>query len=362
MPYLIDAHHIGSRQTGNETWIRNICRELVALAAPGELVFAAAPDGTAEVRELSGGRDPVSVETNPLRRLAWELPRLCRRIDADALLVQYTLPLSRVRGVVMVHDLSAFDPGSSRWLPWRFRTRVRASVRDAVRRSAFLLAPSEFTRHQLIELYHAEPDRVVITPNAVDPALRDLIDDIPHERKAVDTRTVLVVGNVLPRKNLATLASAVRLLREAGHPVQLRVVGSVPPQGRDIIADLERSLGDALSVTGYVRQDQLAREYCSANLLAFPSLFEGFGIPVLEAMYAGLPVIVSDRGSLAEVGGAAATVVEALNVDAWAAALQHQLFHTSATTPDERRQHALSYSWSDAAREVLAALRTARTR
>jgi glycosyltransferase involved in cell wall biosynthesis len=121
------------------------------------------------------------------------------------------------------------------------------------------------------------------------------------------------------------LADAVRLLRERGQDVVLRVVGSVPAAGAPAARAMYAELGDALETTGYVTQEQLAVEYRSAHVLAFPSLFEGFGIPVLEAMTAALPVVVSDRTSLPEVAGGAGIVAPAEDAEAWAAALADAL-------------------------------------
>jgi alpha-1,3-rhamnosyl/mannosyltransferase len=131
-----------------------------------------------------------------------------------------------------------------------------------------------------------------------------------------------MVGNVLPRKNLPVVARALRILRDRGEDVALRIVGTVHSTSQPEVARAHRLLGDGImTLTGYATPTELARELRSAHVLAFPSLFEGFGIPVLEAMAAGLPVVVSDRTSLPEVAGTAGLVVPAEDPDAWADAL-----------------------------------------
>ena len=360
MPYLIDAHHVGLRQTGNETWIRNVARELPAMADPGEFRFVSSSAGTATLKGLTGVT-PLTVSGSSVRRLALDLPRLAKRTGADAVLVQYTTPLTSTPCVVMIHDLSAFDPMSKQWLTRRFRMRVQASIRDSVRRAARLLAPSEFTRQQLVDICGADPARIDISVNAVDPDLIAAIELMSRKTRRDGRHVVLAVGNVLPRKNLGVLGHALAQLRMEGADVHLRVVGSVPTSGQATVHQLRSLLDDALTVTGYVALDGLAMEYANADLLAFPSLFEGFGIPVLEGLAAGLPVIVSDRGSLPEIVGAAGTVVPAQDPKAWAMAVAQA---TTRGTGDIEagRKRAESFSWHEAATVAYDALRKARSK
>jgi glycosyltransferase involved in cell wall biosynthesis len=360
MRFLIDVHHIGGRQTGNETIARNISRELAALSMDDDLRFAAAKTGITQVTELTG-RSPERLSDSAVRRVAIELPRLARRLDASALLVQYTKPLTRRPCAVMIHDLSPFDPQSVEWLPIRFRIRVRASIDHSARSAATLIACSEFTRAGLIARYDLDPARVYVAHSAVDPRLAELLDAAPPTEPRSSGQRVIAVGNVLPRKNLVTLGAAISRLRTAGLAVELRVVGSVPPTGTAIQDQLRQLLGDAVSFTGYVSDVELAAEYAAADLLAFPSLFEGFGIPAVEAMYAGVPVVVSDAGSLPEVVGDAGTVVPASDVAAWAAALGALLEESELrrAAVERGRVQSRSMTWPGSAAVVHEALRHA---
>jgi glycosyltransferase involved in cell wall biosynthesis len=358
--FLIDAHHVGGHQTGNETIARNIGRELATLTNPGELVFAACAAGRAEVEGISGS-PPRLVSDSSVRRVAVDLPRLARRSGSDALLVQYTKPLTRRPCVVMIHDLSPFDAQSAAWLSRRFRLRVRASINRSARTAALLVACSEFTRRGLITRYSLDPERVVLAPSAVDPELATLLDTVTPSDRRRDRQRVIAVGNVVPRKNLSILGSALADLRANGMEVELRVVGGIPAAGTPIAADLRRMLGDAVSFTGYVSREQLAGEYADADALAFPSLFEGFGIPAVEAMYAAVPVIVSDAGSLPEVVGDAGMVVPSTDREAWRAGLARLLGDAAlrSTIGQLGQERARATNWRSSAEVVLAALRKA---
>jgi len=322
-PPLLDLHHLGHRQTGNESWARSLAAALLERDGPGSYDIAVTSSAPPEDLAQLPARERVVVSGSSSRRLALDLPAAMRRLRTPSVLVQYTVPVTRVPAVVAVHDLSFEDPRAAEWLPLATRLRYRTTIRASVRRASHVIVDSEYTRTDLMDRYGVAPDRVTVVPLAVEPRFAEVLRTTPEDRGG--RATVLVVGNVLPRKNLPVAARAVRLLRDRGQDIVLRVVGTVHPTGRRDAAEVQRLLGDAVTLTGYLTREELARELRSAHVLTFPSLFEGFGIPVLEAMAAGLPVVVSDRTSLPEVAGGAGLVVPAENVEAWADALRHAL-------------------------------------
>ena len=286
---VVDADVLGRERTGDETYIRNLLRELPAPAAEAGLRIAAV---TRHPEAVPDGVEPLELQTTLQElRMAWSLPRLLRRVGAGLVHTQYALPLrAPCPAIVTIHDLS-FERDASLMRP-RDRAVFRRVVPRAARRAARVLTVSERSKGDLVELYGIDPERVVVTPNGVDPAF--------HPGEVDERGYVLCVGAIQPRKNQrAALGAAQR----AG--LELRIVG--PVKDAAIAAELER--GGAL-LDGYVSIDRLAELYRGAVCLVQASRYEGFGLPVLEAMACGTPVVAVPDAAIVEVAGDAAVIVE----------------------------------------------------
>ncbi len=359
MTLLVDAHDLGMRQTGNETWTRNMLFGVLREATEGEVAVAVSPAGAQEATALTGVAT-FAVSARSSRRLFVDLPRVIRRSGAAAVLCQYTAPLSRAGTVLAVHDLSFEDPRSADWLPVLSRARMRISVSNSCRRARIVLVLSEWGRQDLIRRYEVPPDQVWVAPAAVDPALRDLLESLQRRRPRSRFR-VLAVGNVVPRKNLGVVAAAVARLVAEGIDAELRIVGHVPTQGNVAAGEIEGWLGDRVTLTGYVSMSQLAREYVEADVLAFPSLYEGFGIPIVEAMTARIPVVASTATCLPEIVGDAGLLADPMDVGTWVDHLR-AVASDDAVGPlltDRGMARAEDFSWTRSAATALAALRRA---
>jgi glycosyltransferase involved in cell wall biosynthesis len=333
---LVDVHHIGLGETGNETWSRNVLRVLESDGGQA-LDYAA----TTAARGLVPGERLHVVSGSSARRLAVDLPRLLRRLHSSVVLTQYTLPPTSVPGVVVVHDVSFVLPEARAWIPRRTLLRLRLSIGLSVRRARFVVVPTEYTRRQLLRSYPVPEERVLLAPLALEPGL--VVDQrVPRDPTA--PHRVLCVGTVLPRKNLPVVADAVHALRGDGLDVRLRLVGPVRPPGEADLARMRERLGDALEVVGAVSAAELSREYATADVLAYPSLHEGFGLPLLEGMAAGVPVVSSNATCLPEVGGGAALLVDPSDTAGWATAIRAAL-----DAPEARVQAGLErvrdFSW-----------------
>lgn len=358
-PLLFDAHHLGHGQTGNETWTRNIAIAMRDLGAEPELQFAVTREGETVLRRYTAAPAHL-VSGRSSRRLLVDVPRLVRAIKARAVLVTYTAPVTTCPTVVAVHDVSPWHRQSRPWFPPATRARHQVTVGLSAVRANRVIVPSEATKADIVHRLHIPARRVVVAPCAVDLELVRLLQAAPA--RLPDGRfRILAVGTVVLRKNLALLARAVRAARDAGVPVELRIVGPVSEAGGAIVADIQGLLGDDVHITGYVTESQLASEYKAADVVCFPSLFEGFGMPIVEAMAAGVPVMVSDALASQEVTGGGAVVCDAHDVRVWRdglVRLWNDPARREALRQDGRRR-AARFSWHDSARLVLDALHEA---
>jgi len=291
---VVDADVLGRKRTGDESYVRNLLRTLPGPAAAAGLRIGAV---TRHPELVPEGVEAVSLPARSQElRMAWALPRVLDRLGASLVHTQYARPLRAPCPVVVtIHDLS-FEREDPVLMGRRDRWIFRRVVPRAARGAARVLTVSERTKRDLVERYGVPPERVVVTPNGVDPSFGP--DGASCNLQLGPY--ALAVGAIQPRKNqLAALAAA----REAG--LELVVVG--PVKDESVAAEL-RAQGARLE--GYVAVERLAELYRGAACLVQPSRHEGFGLPVVEAMASGTPVVVVPDPALVEVAGDAAVVVE----------------------------------------------------
>ena len=285
---LLDADVLGRQRTGDETYVRNLLRELPG-AAP-DLRFAAV---TRKPELVPPGVEPIELAAGSQEwRMAWSLPRLVRRLRPRIAHFQHSLPLfSGGRSVLTVHDLSfEREPGL---MPRKDRLVFRTVVPRSAKRADRLIAVSERTKEDLADLYGIPEAAVEVIPHGIDPIFTP--DD-----EAADAGYLLVVGAVQRRKDPR---AAVEAGNELGMPVV--VVG---PEREPALARELRGLG--ADVRGYVAHEELPGLYREASALVVPSRYEGFGLPVLEAMASGTPVVAAPDPALVEVAGDAAVFAD----------------------------------------------------
>jgi glycosyltransferase involved in cell wall biosynthesis len=251
------------------------------------------------------------------------------------------LPAMRLRAtVVTFHDLFVMTGDYS---TWEFRARFTAQARDAARRADSIVAVSEFTKRQVVALLGVPEAQVRVVHHGA----RQL--DFPHVARE---RVILHVGALQTRKNIARLVEAFETLDGSW---RLVLAGGVGFGAAGILERIARSPARArIETPGYVTPAELARWYARATVFAFPSLDEGFGMPLLEAMAAGTPVMTSNRSALAEVAGDAALLVNPEDTGALAEALRQLAGDAELRSELARRGRARvqNFTWGTAVRET----------
>jgi glycosyltransferase involved in cell wall biosynthesis len=285
---LVDADVLGRRRTGDETYVEQLLRALPQVA--GDLRIAALVRDAALVPD---GIEPIVLRARSQElRMAVGVPRLLRRLRPALAHFVHSLPLRcPVPAVLTVQDLS-WERDPKVFGLWDLVT-FKIFVRTSVRRARHVLAISERTKRDLVELYRTPADKITVTPLAPDPAFAPA---------AQHDSFLLFVSAIEPRKQPLDAIDAANAVGR-----KLVVVG--PKKDAALVAELERRGAD---VRGYVPKEELVRLYQSAAALLFPSRYEGFGLPVVEAMACGTPVVAAPEPALQEVAGNAAVITDDL--------------------------------------------------
>jgi len=277
----------------------------------------------------------------------------------------HVVPLAHPRSVVTIHDLGyrAF-PGAH---PWRSRQYLEASTRWSAGVARRVIVPSEATARDLLAAYGTPRARIAIIPHGYGSRFRPLPEAAVAAglaRLGIAPPYILAVGTLQPRKNLVRTLAAFERLVARGLPHHLVLVGRRGWLSDPIFAALGSPTSPArgrVHLTGYLADDDLPIVYNGAAALAFPSLYEGFGLPALEALACGLPTLTSNTTSLPEVVGDAALIVDPLDTDAIADGLWRLL--TDGGLRAELRARGLErarvFSWARAAAATLATLEEA---
>jgi glycosyltransferase involved in cell wall biosynthesis len=350
----IDARELQGRPTGVGRYLRGLLR-----AWPGEdtlFLYFNGPAPSAPVLAAA----PVrlrSANERPVRGILWQerfLPRAVRSDTLDVLFSPaYSCPLSlALPRVTTVHDLSFFS------LPDDFTVldglRRRLLVGASIRASRRIVVVSDFIRREIVARFPEVAGRITVVPHGSD-------DDIPAAVGVREPHRLLAVGSILNRRRLPTLLEAVARLRRSYPDVRLDVVGENRTHPRIDVARLLRGLGieDRVAVSGFLAEDELAARYAQASAVVYLSEYEGFGMPVVEAMARGVPVVTSERPATGEIFRDSALTVAPDDAAAVASAVD-RLFSAEALRADlvaRGRELVRPLTWARAAastRRVLA--------
>jgi len=362
----IDAHSVGAQLAGNETYAANLIEALAEVDKKNQYTIYVTKRSAVDrfANRWPNVKVKRTLPHTPLVRIPITLSAELRRNPVDLLHVQYTSPPRCPCPVVAtIHDLS-FEH-----LPETFNRRSRAQLRLTVRRTARnaaqILTLSEFSRRDIIDTYKIDPERVSVTPAAAPPNFAPVTDETELRRirmtYAIERDYILALGSIQPRKNLVRLIKAYSLLSQDRAQTELPLLVLAGKRGwleSETLRAAETSIARKnIRFIGYVPDADLPGLYSGASCFAYPSIFEGFGLPVVEAMQCGTPVIAGDRTSLPEIVGDAGVLVDPFDENTIAAALIRLISDPDgrAELREKSFQRARRFSWTKTARLTLEA-------
>ncbi|MFL5733693.1 MAG: glycosyltransferase family 4 protein [Chloroflexia bacterium] len=356
----IDAHMIGTRETGNETYCRGLIEGFAQLEDDNEyLIYLASPDVLPSVnghgRLL---RRDLRKQSN-VWRLTLGFAQASRGDRLDLLHSSYNVPLfASCRLVVSVHDISFVH------FPEFFSKRdlriMLNYIPYSMKRAQQVITLSESAAQDIEQVYGIPRSKITVTPLAARAPFTGTasVEEVSRLRRhhGLEDPYILAVGNLQPRKNLLRLFEAFAQLPPSASDVKLAVVGKAQWKESEIYRRVtELQIEDRVVFTGYMDDEDLALLYQGSLGLVYPSIYEGFGLPILEAMACGAPVICSNTSSMPEVAGDAAILVDPLNVGEIAEAIA-SVVQSSAVREQLRergRRQAALFSWENTARQTL---------
>jgi glycosyltransferase involved in cell wall biosynthesis len=325
MKIAIDVHSLGTQSGGNETYFRQLVRGLLLDQSDNRYnLFYSYPSAIKEFQwDTRFGF--TRIPTNPIGRICVSLPRLLRQTKPEVFHCQYVMPpATKVPTVVTIHDL-AHEHHPEFFHPLE-AMRMKPLVRWTARRADHILTVSEFSALDIVRRCGVSREKITVAYQAAAPGFqpRDASQsrDYVARNYGIDSPFVLYVGRLQARKNLHRLVEAYARLRKQGATAKLVMVGKKDWQSENLEARIkELGLVNDVTFPGFVPFDDLPLFYNAAEVFVFPSLFEGFGLPVMESMASGVPTVASFGSSLEEVAGDGALLVDPLDIESIAGAL-----------------------------------------
>ncbi len=360
MRFAIDAHAIGRHLTGNEVYVRSLLKSFAGLDQESEFVtYFSAEDA----RDWTAARFRArQVSPNPFIRLGAELAMKLRQDRPDLLHVQYTAPLAcPVPVVVSVHDVSFVE--HPEYFPKLRALQLRWTVNRTIRCAARILTGSDFSRDSIVRAYGEDcAEKIVVVPNAaasgLRPVSRKTAGAYARARFRIAQPFVFSVGDLQPRKNhiglIKAFAEMVRAYPNLPHHLVLAGKDTwFSPRIRE--AAKLSGVADRIHFVGFVSDEDLLQLYNSCDLFVFPSFYEGFGLPVLEAMACGRAVAGSRTSAIPEVADGAGILFDPYSTSEMVRAMADLLRDPELRARMERLglQRAARFSWRTTAEQTL---------
>ncbi len=360
MRIAIDARKL--HDFGIGTYIRNLVRGLAKIDATTEYILFCRSQDAEFVRTLGPNFRPVIEPAGHYSiREQLALPLAVKRAHVDLFHApHYVLPaLTPGRSVVTIHDcIHLMFP---EYLKHRLASAyARASMWTAAHKADRIFTVSEQSKRDILTFFHVAPEKIVVTPNAIDDRFNERPDDEQvkqiRERYQLSHPYILYVGNIKPHKNLERLIEAFQIVRGQGRSeLELLIIGDEISKMQSLRRAVHKyDLHRYVRFHGFVPDKTLAILYGLASVFVFPSLYEGFGLPPLEAMACGTPVVTSNVSSLPEVVGDAAELVDPYSAQAIADGILKVLHssHLRAQMRDRGFARVRAYSWERSVESV----------
>ncbi len=353
----IDAHMLGDRSGGNESYYSNILDHMEASEGYQLYLFV---KREVDASRYQGKFEIITLkEKHPFMRNFYELPSLCRKYHLDLMHTQYFIPFDRPCPVVCtIHDI-CFEHYKNIFTKKEYYTQ-KMLIPYAAKNSACVFTVSSHAKQDIQEHYSIPEDKVIVTYNATDPSFRKLtsselmVEELKKKFEIKANRYILSVGNLQPRKNLVRLIRAFIKLKKTEPEIQLVLVGKKAWMYDEILkAAIEGS--EDIIFTDYVDQEELVRLYNGAELFVYPSFFEGFGIPPLEAMACGVPVVVANATSLPEVVGDAGSYFDPFDIDSILESIKKMLYDRELRERSIERgyERVKAFAWERSSRIIM---------
>ncbi|MCK9554462.1 glycosyltransferase family 4 protein [bacterium] len=367
MKIAIDAHCIGKNLAGNNTYTINLVNNLLKLYPRHKWIIYISPAGKTLITNNNSNVKLITLKSkSPLRRYLFEMPKSLRKEKPDVLHIQYHGPFfHNCPTVLTVHDISyEIFP---RYFTLPERLRLHFSVPYFIKKANSVITVSEYSRKDMIKKYKIEENKIKTVYNGID---HDFYTEktSPEDTKLLTEAGIkkpflLSVGSLQPRKNIEGILLALKKIYKSLPELRWIITGPEGWLSGGIHKTFKENpeLHSIINFTGYVRPEMLRALYRNALAMIYAPFYEGFGLPVLEAMACGAPVITSNVTSLPEVAGNAALLVNPNNIGEIAESIKKVWLSEKLRREMSQKgmDRARNFSWQKAAEETFSILESA---
>ena len=314
----IDIHSVGSHQGGNETYYRELIKGLIKIRSEHRFFLY---HNSATIEQCITASENFTLErlfpAHRLLRIPFTFPRRSRLDELDLFHAQFIVPpFLRCKTVTTIPDI-AYEHHPD-FFPARQRAWLKTLVRESAKRANHIITVSEHSKRDLIQTYGIGEEKITVTYEGAGdefvPSDREKAKKLLTRKYHIDGDFILYLGRLQARKNLMRLVNAYARIRSAGFPHKLVLAGQQDSLFQPVLARIRHlKLQNDVILPGYVAAADVPAFYNAAEVFVYPSLYEGFGLPLTEAMACGVAVVTSRGSSLEEVAGDAAVLVDSLD-------------------------------------------------